>query len=842
MEVGNPGNQRNQKETEKMHMTSNEHEANGQVTQLAEGRRGGCWGLRSAIWAAALAVILMVGSVHAADFVIVVDVSGSMAERISRQDKRVRVTVVQDALRQYLPALPPGSRVDLIAFSTGIVSEKELVLKDQSNVAQALTWVDSLADEARKNGDTHLWTTLRHGLTVASRYSTENPDQPVTVRVLTDGEDTEKTTTLDVVLQEFATVLDGEKIQSNLVLLGDMELKTKLSLPEGAFETTKNPTWEVLFPPIVLWAPTEPKIGEEVRLFENNIRSIYQSYEWQVEGTAVGNEKVLAWQFTEPRSYRVTLKVTGLQGTKNSATVLVRVKERDKLVVDFVASTAQPEPRQEVKYMGRCNGQGTTFVWFVNSKQVAATQDLSYRFDAEGKYEVKLVASDAGGGSGIKTQMVQVKEQALTASIKGPAEIVSGRAAQFAGEIAGPCASVEWQFGDNTTSVERNPQHTFQSNDSDHRDCTVTLRAVSPLGKAAEANPHTVRVWAEKKAPAPQASFRVLTQRPRAGDPIQLVDETTGPVESVQWEVDGESKGSARNPEFVVSTPGERIVRMTVRGPGGESVATRKIIVQPRFAQPVVWCGASKLSGTAPLTVQFTNRITGDYKSIVWVFGDGKSSTNGSPIHTFATVTNYTVSLTVIPKDPTQSETKQQITIKVIKPWPTWAKAAAVGIPCLLLLGVMAGLVHQRRRKAMRLPVHYFAEQAPVCKTAVLTEADETLQLAPSAPLRIRREGTSRNLIVEPLDGTALLNTDGQEIASLPIGDGVRVTVRDAAGQIRAIAISTREKPRRPVPAAQPQEALPDGSVCGLLNTEEVPSPAASDDFGWRWDKATEGN
>ncbi len=244
--------------------------------------------------------------------------------------------------------------------------------------------------------------------------------------------------------------------------------------------------------------------------------------------------------------------------------------------------------------------------------------------------------------------------------------------------------------------------------------------------------------------------------------------------------------------------------------------------------------------GTAPLTVQFTNRITGDYKSLVWLFGDGKSSTNGSPIHTFGAVTNFTVSLTVIPMDSTQPEVKKQLTIKVVKPWSAWAKAVAVGIPFLLLLSGVAAVIHQRRRKALRLPVYYFAEQAPVCKTAVLTEAGEILAIAPAAPLRIRREGQSRNLIVEPLAGAALLNADGQEMAAIPVGDGVRVTVRDASGQTRTVAISARQKPSRPTAVIGEQAPMEEAAVCGVHNNGgDEPSPGEQDDFDWGWDKAS---
>ena len=266
-----------------------------------------------------LLILLLATVSRAADYVIVVDVSGSMTDAVSSRDKRIRITVVQEALRQYLPALPPGARVDLIAFSSGVVSEKEFLLRDKTELSQALAWVNSLANEARKNGQTHLWTTLRHALDTASRYSLEKPEQPVTVRVLTDGEDNEHVTTLDKVLREFMPLLDGERIRGNLVLLGDLEFKTKLahlSLPEGAFDTTTNSAWDDIFPPVVLWVPTEPRINEEVRMFENT-KSIYREFEWLVDGTVVGKEKVLTWRFTEPRTHRVTLRVSGLQGTRN---------------------------------------------------------------------------------------------------------------------------------------------------------------------------------------------------------------------------------------------------------------------------------------------------------------------------------------------------------------------------------------------------------------------------------------------------------------------------------------------------------------------------------------------
>ena len=54
------------------------------------------------------------------------------------------------------------------------------------------------------------------------------------------------------------------------------------------------------------------------------------------------------------------------------------------------------------------------------------------------------------------------------------------------------------------------------------------------------------------------------------------------------------------------------------------------------------------------LTVTFTNTTTGEYAASSWTFGDGATSTQRSPSHTFADTTDRTVTLTVTGADGTQ--------------------------------------------------------------------------------------------------------------------------------------------------------------------------------------------
>lgn len=749
-----------------------------------------------------------------------------MRERISGRDNRIRITVVQNALREYLPALPQPSRVCLIAFNTGIVSERELRLNDPTTLQDAMSWVAGLDRLTRSDGQTHLWTTLQRAFEVATRYSRENPSQPVIVRVLTDGQDNQGVTSLEEVLSKFPFV-DGEHIRGNLVLLGDFELKTRLTVPKDAFTTTKSITWADLFPPVVLSSPQQPVVGDQVRVFENT-KAIYKDYEWSVDGTVVSREKVLTWQVTRPGLHRVTLKVNGLEGSKNSTTVLIRAREPDKLVVDFVMIPSVAEPQQDIRFLARCSSQAARLAWQVNSNVVETNQDFTFRFADEGQYEVKLTAWNTAGTSGNRSHTVDVREKSPVVSIRGAKEVMAGRLVQLASEITGPCASVEWEFGDGKTSGEKNPQHTFDCGAIDFRDYQVSFRAVTPLGKVVQAAPHTVRVWAEKKAQAPRAAFRVLNPLPKAGDVLQLVDDSQGLVDAWAWEVVGEATSQDRSPAIRVTTPGNKMIRLKVKGPGGTDSVTNSVIVSPRYATVKAKFLTTPQAGEAPLKVQMRGGISGEFASVRWAFGDGQFSTNASPSHTFIQASNYTVTLVVYPSDPEQTPVESRLIVDVRKPVPAWAKAVPL-VGCMgLLAGIALLLARKRQKKALRLLVYFWPEDVSVCRSVAFTCADEARELAPDAPIRIKRVAKSTALIVEPINGAALLSAGGEELAAQNIGQGARTLVRGESTPLRSIAISVLQKPRRPSPA--PSDSDP------FLEKPEPALRTHDDNSAWEWE------
>jgi len=73
---------------------------------------------------------------------------------------------------------------------------------------------------------------------------------------------------------------------------------------------------------------------------------------------------------------------------------------------------------------------------------------------------------------------------------------------------------------------------------------------------------------------------------------------------------------------------------------------------------PVAAFSGSPTSGCVPLTVNFTDESTGEITSWSWDFGDGGSSTEQSPTHTYNSAGQFTVSLTVTGPGGSDTETK----------------------------------------------------------------------------------------------------------------------------------------------------------------------------------------
>jgi FOG: PKD repeat len=136
----------------------------------------------------------------------------------------------------------------------------------------------------------------------------------------------------------------------------------------------------------------------------------------------------------------------------------------------------------------------------------------------------------------------------------------------------------------------------------------------------------------------PIADFTASSTYGNAPLNVSFNDNSTDAT-SWYWKFGDGNISRERNPTHNYSTEGNYTVILAVNNTNGWSAKTQEITVQNGL--PAVDFSADNSSGS----VQFTDSSQ-NATSWSWDFGDGETSTDESPVHTYSAAGNYTVTLT----------------------------------------------------------------------------------------------------------------------------------------------------------------------------------------------------
>jgi PGF-pre-PGF domain-containing protein len=147
----------------------------------------------------------------------------------------------------------------------------------------------------------------------------------------------------------------------------------------------------------------------------------------------------------------------------------------------------------------------------------------------------------------------------------------------------------------------------------------------------------------------PVAAFSISPNSGKAPLNVAFTDKSTDAT-SWTWSFGDGSTSTEKNPKHTYSEAGNYNVVLTVNNEKGSNSKTQKVIVQsepaPEKVFPVANFNADTMSGSAPLSVRFTD-ISQNANEWNWNFGDGATSNEKSPTHTYVSAGNYKVVLTV---------------------------------------------------------------------------------------------------------------------------------------------------------------------------------------------------
>jgi len=224
-----------------------------------------------------------------------------------------------------------------------------------------------------------------------------------------------------------------------------------------------------------------------------------------------------------------------------------------------------------------------------------------------------------------------------------------------------------WDFGDGNTSTEKDPTHSYATSGT----YTVKLMATNWDGEDEEEK--VDYITATTAVIAPIAEFSATPLNGDAPLFVNFTDQSTNAPSSWSWTFGDGGNSANQNPSHNYTTPGVYTVVLTAMNAAGSDDETKTdyITVTAAVLPPVAEFSATPLSGTAPLTVNFTDQSANTPTSWSWTFDDGGNSANQNPSHNYTTPGVYTVVLTAMNAAGSDTETKTDyitVTAAVVTP------------------------------------------------------------------------------------------------------------------------------------------------------------------------------
>jgi PKD repeat protein len=214
-----------------------------------------------------------------------------------------------------------------------------------------------------------------------------------------------------------------------------------------------------------------------------------------------------------------------------------------------------------------------------------------------------------------------------------------------------------WTYGGGKGNLVTD-NHTFKKSGV----YNVTLIVVGPDGSDALKKVAYITVYPQGSTP-PVAAFSASLTSGTVPLAVTFIDQSTGTPTSWNWDFGDGTHSSVQNPIHKYTKEGKYTVSLKVNNSVDSNTVTKSNYAIVTASKPVVVFSASPISGKSPLKVQFSDKSTNNPVSWKWSFGDGISSTQKNPLHTYNKAGKYTVKLTV--KNAAGSSTKtMSITVK----------------------------------------------------------------------------------------------------------------------------------------------------------------------------------
>jgi len=504
-----------------------------------------------------------------------------------------------------------------------------------------------------------LFSVLSSSLNVAYAQDGSPSEPPVTEAPVTEPPTTEPPPPTDVPTIEPATDIPATEPATEATSVTGMSVaeatSTTTETPAATLEPTATST-PIPPPPSIDFTCVDLGLGK-VQCIDNSTGTI-DGRAWDFSGTYYDN-LVVQHSFTAQGNYYIDLTIWGAgEWITSRKTVNVVFP----LVANFTVATDGTALPVTVDLTNTSIGQDTV-LWEFDDGTTSVELNPSHIFTTEGIHPIKLTITGAGGTrsltqtvviGNILSESLQPSFTASLATCNAPCTVI------FVNTSSGPVLTQTWDAGNGVTSTDSTFTYTYTE--------AGTYAPALTISDGVNFANVTGQIIVYPEIVAPKASFTtsitsttsvISCQAPCL---MNFTDTSTGDITSWLWSLGNEGEFSSRNLTHSFTQEGVYSVILTVKGPVGVDEHAVTIYVSSPPSEVTAAFTPLYNQYPNPLTVLFDSTLSvGPITSYSWDFGDGQTSADAIPFHTYANEGTYQVKQRVTDANGNFSETIQPV-------------------------------------------------------------------------------------------------------------------------------------------------------------------------------------
>lgn len=356
--------------------------------------------------------------------------------------------------------------------------------------------------------------------------------------------------------------------------------------------------------------------------------SIGDTYNWNFGDGNVSSQPNPVHIYAEGGAYTVTLTVTNDCGTDvHSAQVIISSAP----VAQFTAEVTSGCAPLVVQYENLSVGEIISYNWIFQGGSPATSTNPNplVTYNNPGVFDVTLTVTNSVGND------VQFNDNFITVHplpVSGFDYIINGMQVTFTNESSN-ATSWTWNFGDGLFSDDENPVHTYLTDGV----YTVTLVSTGVCGS----DTSTSQVIIQS---VPVADFSFQQNADCVPATVQFTNQSSSNVTAFKWTFEGGSPmtSTQANPLVTYNIAGTYDVQLIVFAPAGNDTLN-----MPSIINVGVGPNADFLFSNNGTDVEFEN-LSSNANSFEWLFGDGQTSTETHPFHSYQDYGTYTIFLIAV--------------------------------------------------------------------------------------------------------------------------------------------------------------------------------------------------